>query len=112
MIDDDKGYTLVSAGDPELKSKTKDPAFANATADKKAAAGKQKPQIKDQKLDDKKDKIERKAKVAVAYELGKLIAEKAAEKKIKKAVFDRAGYKYHGRVKALAEGAREGGLNF
>ncbi len=44
--------------------------------------------------------------------LGELIAKKAIKKKIKRAVFDRGGYKYHGRVKALAEGARKGGLKF
>jgi len=44
--------------------------------------------------------------------VGKLIAEKALAKKIKQVVFDRGGYKYHGRVKALAEGARAGGLKF
>jgi len=44
--------------------------------------------------------------------LGKALAEKALEKKISEVVFDRGGYKYHGRVKALAEGAREGGLKF
>jgi len=53
-----------------------------------------------------------KAKVAVAYMVGQLVAQKANEKKIKKVVFDRGGYKYHGRVKALAEGARSGGLDF
>jgi large subunit ribosomal protein L18 len=42
--------------------------------------------------------------------VGELIAERAKEKGIEKAVFDRSGYKYHGRVKALAEGARDGGL--
>jgi len=51
-------------------------------------------------------------KVASAREVGKIIAEKAVKKGIKKIVFDRGGYKYHGRVKALAEGAREGGLKF
>jgi large subunit ribosomal protein L18 len=50
--------------------------------------------------------------VASAKELGKLIAEKAQEKGIKKVVFDRGGYLYHGRVKALAEAAREAGLDF
>jgi len=44
--------------------------------------------------------------------VGKLIAEKALTKKIDKVVFDRGGYKYHGKVKALAEGARAGGLKF
>ncbi|MDQ1284145.1 MAG: large subunit ribosomal protein [Patescibacteria group bacterium] len=47
-----------------------------------------------------------------AKELGKIIAKAAAGKKIKEIVFDRSGYKYHGKVKALAEGAREGGLKF
>ncbi len=51
-------------------------------------------------------------KTEKAYQLGKMIAQKAKEKKIKKVVFDRAGYKYHGIVKRLAEGAREGGLEF
>jgi large subunit ribosomal protein L18 len=51
-------------------------------------------------------------KTVVGLELGKLIAKKAVEKNIKKAVFDRSGYKYHGRVKAVADGAREGGLEF
>ena len=44
--------------------------------------------------------------------VGKDLAQKASEKKIKEVVFDRGGYNYHGRVKALAEGAREGGLKF
>lgn len=47
-----------------------------------------------------------------AKEVGKLLAKKALEKNIKTVVFDRAGYKYHGRIKELAEGAREGGLEF
>jgi len=52
------------------------------------------------------------SKVAAAKEIGKLIAQKAQDKKVKKVVFDRGGYKYHGRVKSFAEGAREGGLEF
>ena len=50
--------------------------------------------------------------VESAKELGKLIAKKCAEVKIKTVKFDRAGYKYHGKIKSLAEGAREGGLKF
>lgn len=75
LVDDEKGKTLVSASDSELK-KTKN------------------------------------KKTSLAMKVGKLIAKKAIEKKINKVVFDRAGYKYHGRVKALAQGAREGGLKF
>jgi large subunit ribosomal protein L18 len=48
--------------------------------------------------------------IAAAKEIGKEVAEKAVEKGIKKVVFDRGGYLYHGQVKALAEGAREAGL--
>lgn len=47
-----------------------------------------------------------------AKKVGLLLAEKAKAKNIEKAVFDRSGYLYHGRVKALADGAREGGLQF
>ena len=50
--------------------------------------------------------------VAAATAVGKLIAERAKAKGIENVVFDRGGYLYHGRVKALAEGAREGGLQF
>jgi len=50
--------------------------------------------------------------VGGAKKLGELIAKKAQKKKIEKVVFDRAGYKYHGKVKALADAAREGGLVF
>ena len=52
------------------------------------------------------------ANIAAAKAVGKLIAERAKEKGIKDVVFDRGGYLYHGRVKALADAAREGGLNF
>jgi len=51
-------------------------------------------------------------KADVAKQVGMDIAKKAADAKITKCVFDRGGYLYHGRVKALAEGAREGGLQF
>lgn len=64
-------------------------------------------EVSDKSLSDKKMQKAEKAK-----EVGKLLAEKALKEKIKKIVFDRGGYRYHGRVKALAEGAREGGLNF
>jgi large subunit ribosomal protein L18 len=50
--------------------------------------------------------------IAAAKEIGKAVAEKAVEKGIKKVVFDRGGYLYHGRIKALADAAREAGLEF
>jgi large subunit ribosomal protein L18 len=53
-----------------------------------------------------------KGKCAVAKEVGMLLAARAKEANITKVVFDRAGFLYHGRVKALADGAREGGLEF
>ena len=73
LIDDEKGKTLASASDMEIK---------------------------------KGDKISR------AGEVGGEIAKKGQEKKIEKVLFDRGGYKYHGRVKALSESARKGGLKF
>ena len=57
-------------------------------------------------------KLENGSNIEAAAKVGKDIAEKALAKKIKKVVFDRSGYIYHGRVKALAEAAREAGLNF
>src|SRR5471032_1800904 len=52
------------------------------------------------------------ANVEAARAIGKELAERATKAGVKKVVFDRGGYMYHGRVKALAEGAREGGLDF
>jgi len=92
LINDKKGKTILTAGDLEIKRKKTE----------KSAAAKTK--------EDKGEK--RTGKSVLAFEVGKLIAKKALEKKFDKVVFDRGGYKYHGRVKALAEGAREGGLKF
>ena len=50
--------------------------------------------------------------VEAARKVGQMVAERAKAKGIENVVFDRGGYIYHGRVQALAEGAREGGLNF
>ncbi len=61
---------------------------------------------------DQKIKKGKKTKRDLAREVGKAIAQKALEKKIEKVVFDRSSYQYHGRIKEVAEGAREGGLKF
>lgn len=88
LIDDEKGRTLVSVEDREIKAKKVHP------------------------VKSPKGGINRVKKTDIAKEVGKLIAKKAIEKKIDRVVFDRGGFAYHGRVKALAEGAREGGLKF
>lgn len=93
LIDDEKSHTLVAGSDLELKRRMQNV--------------KQKTKKKETEKDGKKIIT---AKVTIAYEIGKLIAEKALKKKINEVVFDRGGYKYHGGVKALAEGARAGGL--
>ena len=85
VIDDSKGATLVSASDLELVKPKK-------------------------KTDGTKKELELQTKKDIAFLLGDLLAKKALKKKIKKVIFDRGGYRYHGRVKALAEGARKGGL--
>ena len=54
----------------------------------------------------------KKTKTEVAFEAGKLLAQKAKKLKVEKAVFDKGGFKYHGRVQAVADGAREEGLQF
>jgi len=76
VINDEKGFTLVSASDLEIK-------------------------------DSKKDK-----KINLAQKVGELIVKKAKDKKIEVVVFDRGGFKYHGRVKTLADEARKQGLQF
>lgn len=95
LIDDEKNKVLASTNDLKIKIK------------------KQKNE-KPSSAEGKKDKKEKplSSKLLIAFEVGKAIAKKAKELKIEKIVFDRGGYKYHGRVKALAEGARQGGLKF
>ena len=53
-----------------------------------------------------------KTNIEISFNVGKLVAEQSIKKGIEKIKFDRGGYLYHGRVKSLAEGAREGGLKF
>ncbi len=69
-----------------------------------------------QLIDDEKDitiaAVSEGKNLKSAYEVGKALAKKAAEKGLKEAVFDRGGYKFHGAVAELAKGAKEGGLKF
>lgn len=83
IIDDSKGKTLVSVSEKEISDLL--PAGRQGT---------------------KMTRAQR------AWELGKILSKKASSKKIKNVVFDKGAYKYHGRIKALAEGAQEGGLVF
>src|SRR3989338_728829 len=98
LIDDEKGKTILNVNDLNIKNS-------------KLKTQNSKPQLKTLKLNETETTI-RTGKVEVAFRVGELIAEKAIENKIEKVVFDRGGYKYHGRVRAMAEGAREGGLRF
>ncbi len=75
-------------------------------------AGKTLVAVSDEQLKAIPKDAERTGKVAKAYAVGQALAENAKAKKITAVVFDRAGYRYHGRVRALAEGARAGGLTF
>lgn len=77
--------------------------FVQIIDDKK---GKTLVSVSDSEVKDIKNKTEK------AFLTGELLAKKATTKKIKKVVFDKSGYKYHGRIKAIAEGARKGGLIF
>ena len=86
IIDDNKGETLVAFGDSNKEQKTKNK--------------KQRTKNKEQN------------KTVLAKWVGQELAKQALKVNIKSVVFDRGGYKYHGRVKALAEGAREAGLKF
>lgn len=61
---------------------------------------------------DLQENLADKLKVDQAKEIGKIVAERAKETGINQVVFDRGGYRYHGRVKAVADGSREGGLVF
>ena len=61
---------------------------------------------------DQRSALKSGASVEAAKAIGQLLAERAVKAGLKDVVFDRGGYMYHGRVKALADGAREGGLNF
>jgi large subunit ribosomal protein L18 len=87
IINDDEGHTVVAAS--SLEAPIREAAHV-AGSGEAAESG----------------------KIAVATAVGRTLAERAVQAGLSKVVFDRAGYLYHGRVKALAEGARAGGLDF
>jgi len=88
IIDDSQGKTLINSNDLKLGKSRRKVGIPSEVEGKKMT------------------------KMEAAKEVGKLIARNALKKDIKQVVFDRGSYKYHGRVKAVAEGAREGGLKF
>jgi large subunit ribosomal protein L18 len=83
LIDDVEGSTIAAASSLENELKDKD-----------------------------KDKDKDSGKISISKVVGESIGRRASEKGISEIVFDRGGYKYHGRIKAVAEGAREAGLKF
>ena len=115
LIDDIKRQTLVEASDLGLGNQTKKRKEKESKKIHPVKSSKGGIPSKTELFNGVKKENEEKVqtrKAAAAFAVGKLIAEKALKKKIEKVVFDRGGYKYHGRVKAFAEGAREGGLKF
>jgi large subunit ribosomal protein L18 len=90
LIDDQMGETLSQASDQELEESE--------------------IEIDESKFKENFRDPEQAQKTFQAYKVGKLLAQRAAKQDIAEVKFDRSGYKYHGRVKALAEGAREAGL--
>lgn len=101
IIDDEAGCTIVAANDKEVKIDSQNP---------KLKIQNSKIQIKNKKTEGEKEFLSK--KILIAREVGKLIAKKAIEKGVKKIIFDRHGYKYHGAIEAFASGARENGLQF
>ena len=96
VIDDSRGHTLAAASSGELLATAKAKAGAGAGGDGDEAAAAVGPV----------------SKTAASAAVGKLVAERALAAGVSAVVFDRGGYRFHGRVKALADAAREGGLVF
>ncbi|MFA4880931.1 MAG: 50S ribosomal protein L18 [Candidatus Doudnabacteria bacterium] len=92
IINDEKGVTLISASDREADGDIKI---------RKKSKGKKQTESNQSSRG-----------LILAFAVGKLVAEKALKKKIERVVFDRGGRVYHGQIKAVAEGARAGGLKF
>jgi len=118
VIDDTRGQTLlaVSTLDPEVQTEMS--AMSAAAAQPEAGKGKGKSKDKEAKAQPSTaseaptESANDKAKTRQAVAVGHVLARRALAAGIKSVVFDRGGYMYHGRVKALAEAARKGGLDF
>jgi large subunit ribosomal protein L18 len=106
LIDDTAGITLVSVSSLKVDA----PAAGAAPAPKAKAEGKKGKKAEGEAAAEKVAANGR--KIQVAREVGRQLAAAAQAKGFKKVAFDRGGYLYHGRVAALAEGAREAGLDF
>jgi len=115
LIDDTAGITLVSVSSLKIDAPAASAAPAPAPAAK--AEGKKSKKAEKAEKAEKGEAAGEKAvangrKIQLAREVGRQLAQAAQAKGFKKVAFDRGGYLYHGRVAALAEGAREAGLDF
>jgi large subunit ribosomal protein L18 len=97
IVDDAQGHTLVSAS-----SRDADLAKVKTAPSAEGEAG----------IPDSYRGLEKNRRVTQAYQVGSLLAERAKAAGLVRVVFDRGGYIYHGRIAALADGARKGGLDF
>lgn len=116
IIDDVAGHTIVAASTVEKiireKSVSIDELSGPATGTPEQGAVEDKA-VKEQPGKDSDGKTRAvSGKIAMGLLIGKLVGKRALEKGIKKVVFDRNGFLYHGRIKAVSDGAREAGLDF
>jgi large subunit ribosomal protein L18 len=109
VIDDRKGHTLAAASSGEKAGEKSD---EKKTSEKAASETPVSEKKSEKPSQDKAKTLASGGNVAGAKQVGKLIAERAKAQGVTKVVFDRGGYLYHGRVKALADAAREAGLEF
>jgi large subunit ribosomal protein L18 len=108
VIDDRAGHTLASASSREAEMGD----AAAAAAAPGPEGGAEGAKNESGKSEGGKNKSASKGKVGAAAKVGLAIAERAKKAGVEKVVFDRRHYRYHGRIKALADGARKGGLSF
>jgi large subunit ribosomal protein L18 len=109
VIDDRKGHTLAAASSGEKAGEKSD---EKKTSEKAVSETPVSEKKSEKPASEKAKALASGGNVAGAKQVGKLIAERAKAQGVTKVVFDRGGYLYHGRVKALADAAREAGLEF